>query len=261
MKTVIYAFSGTGNSLHAAQLLSAALGGETRHIPAELKAGRFSCEAETVGFVFPVYCWAAPGIVETFIAGLEFSGSPYIFAVATYAGSKGYALGHVQAALNPKGAKLAAGFGLKMPSNYLPFPQVKPAEECAGLLKKADSELLEIAEKVKIRHTAPVARGFFLPELLLPLLRKFVVHKSGRWDTSFHLNSGCNGCGTCVKVCPAGNIELSGGRPRWRHRCLGCLACANYCPQKAIMMNGFSKKNRYHHPAISAADIESQKIR
>lgn len=259
MNAVIYTFTGTGNSLYAARELAALLDAQVKYIPAELKAKRFACTEDIVGFVYPVYCWCAPGIVETFVKNIEFQGSPYIFAVANYGGSCGYALGHIEKVLAEKGLKLAAGCTIKMPSNYLPLPGVKPAEKCEKIFSQNEVSIKEIAAQVSGRHTGPVPRGLLLPTLALAFLRRFVVNNTGSWDTAFHLNGNCNSCGICVKVCPADNIEFYSGRPRWLHKCTGCLACVNYCPQKAIMMNGFSKNARYHHPAVTPDDLNAQK--
>ena len=45
----------------------------------------------------------------------------------------------------------------------------------------------------------------------------------------------CNSCGTCVSVCPTGNItKKEKGFPKWSRNCILCLNCEIKCPQKAI---------------------------
>jgi flavodoxin/NAD-dependent dihydropyrimidine dehydrogenase PreA subunit len=45
----------------------------------------------------------------------------------------------------------------------------------------------------------------------------------------------CNSCGTCVSVCPAGNITIQDKRsPQWGHNCILCLTCEITCPQRAV---------------------------
>ncbi|MFW6113293.1 MAG: DUF362 domain-containing protein [Actinomycetota bacterium] len=47
--------------------------------------------------------------------------------------------------------------------------------------------------------------------------------------------SNCNGCGTCVKVCPRQAISILGGVAAIDHsRCDNCGACFSVCPQGAI---------------------------
>ncbi len=45
----------------------------------------------------------------------------------------------------------------------------------------------------------------------------------------------CIECGTCVKKCPAGAIELSKYKVH-QDRCIACFGCINNCPEQAIIM-------------------------
>ena len=46
----------------------------------------------------------------------------------------------------------------------------------------------------------------------------------------------CVGCGSCVRACPMGYLQLDGGKaaPRERRRCIGCGHCVAACPKKAV---------------------------
>ena len=46
----------------------------------------------------------------------------------------------------------------------------------------------------------------------------------------------CDGCGVCVKKCPAGNVSQAAARaaPVWGRDCLMCLECALRCPVDAV---------------------------
>lgn len=65
---MIYYFSGTGNSLHIAQILSRQTGWSLR--PMILCDEETPEESEVTGMVFPVYGWRLPRIVEQFLQNL-----------------------------------------------------------------------------------------------------------------------------------------------------------------------------------------------
>lgn len=48
--------------------------------------------------------------------------------------------------------------------------------------------------------------------------------------------SRCNGCRTCVQVCPHGVLEMHAKRARVidRDACMECGACALNCPEQAL---------------------------
>ena len=51
----------------------------------------------------------------------------------------------------------------------------------------------------------------------------------------------CRGCGTCVKVCPAGAVSLAveSGKARFdRAKCRGCFECVSKCPAGALKKYG-----------------------
>lgn len=46
----------------------------------------------------------------------------------------------------------------------------------------------------------------------------------------------CNGCGTCVDVCPAQAIKIKKEKAVIGADCVECGACINECPQGAISL-------------------------
>jgi len=49
--------------------------------------------------------------------------------------------------------------------------------------------------------------------------------------------SKCNGCGTCVKACPAEVIKMQQERPVIdKDACIQCAVCVDQCPAQAITM-------------------------
>lgn len=86
MKTVIYTFSGTGNSLAAAKTIASALG-DCELVPiALLKENAITPMADRVGIVCPVYFAGLPLAVASFADRLDVSKARYVFAIVTHGG-------------------------------------------------------------------------------------------------------------------------------------------------------------------------------
>lgn len=74
-------------------------------------------------------------------------------------------------------------------------------------------------------------------------------------DKSIVIDETCNGCGTCVKVCPSINIEIKDKKPTFKHSCEMCFACDEWCPLSAIHHWGRKSSVKYHHPDIKLSDM------
>jgi len=85
MKTVIFYYSGTGNSLWSARLLAERLG-DAKLQPMKGADALAAGDAEAVGFVFPVHIWGLPVPVVHFIEKLSLRPRVYLFALAVNAG-------------------------------------------------------------------------------------------------------------------------------------------------------------------------------
>lgn len=81
-------------------------------------------------------------------------------------------------------------------------------------------------------------------------------------DTRLPVSDACTACGTCVEVCPVGNITLGDDRPVWHHACELCCACLHFCPTGAIQLEvlwGTEGRGRYRHPDLTVADMRAQR--
>jgi hypothetical protein len=105
MRTRMFYFSSTGNSLHAARRLAQAMSASA---PESMVGAAFDGEADAVGLVFPAYLHKAPAIALEFARRSSF-GSAYVFAVATNNGGPGSCLRGLAAALRSRLSRLAAG--------------------------------------------------------------------------------------------------------------------------------------------------------
>ena len=83
MKTSIYYFSGTGNSLAIAKDLARELNAVELIHMVKMLSNPAQSQADIIGLVFPVYFQNLPKIVEEFIKKMIFDNHQYIFSVVT----------------------------------------------------------------------------------------------------------------------------------------------------------------------------------
>lgn len=263
MKTIIYYFTGTGNSLAAAKEIAAALGDSDLVPIAALvePSGIIAPDADRVGIVCPVYFAGLPAMVATFAERLDLTVAQYVFSVVTYGGSgDSSALRQLDSVLKKKaGRGLDAGFGLKMPGNYVLMYEPPAGAKQEKMLTGANEQLTRIIQEIREGRKRELPRSFLLQALHAFLYPRFIsrVHTD---DRKFSVTDACTSCGTCAAVCPAGNIELVDKRPVWKHHCELCCGCIHLCPARAIQAgHGTEKRQRYRNPSISIAELKGQR--
>ncbi len=260
MKTILYYFSGTGNSLAAARKISSILG-ECELVPiASLQDSPEDIRPDgvRVGIVCPVYYAHLPRIVAGFAEKLDTREASYVFAVVTAAIAGSLAIHQLNGILFRKNDRnLDIAYCVLMPGNYPPVVQVPPVYQQQEILKAADERLERIARLI--------SRDIASPPAYLPF--SFMIHDvAGTWiyrdisnmDRKFSVADSCTGCRTCVRICPVENIMMIRDRPSWLHHCELCGACLNFCPEEAIrrdVIHGISGSGRYHNPEVTAEDM------
>jgi NAD-dependent dihydropyrimidine dehydrogenase PreA subunit/flavodoxin len=277
MSTQIYYFSGTGNSLYVAQELQKRIpDASLTPVVSLLDQEVVKTQAQTVGFVFPIYLTTLPIPMREFIEKLDPASAEYIFAVGTRLGTFCLADIALENALEERGKHLDAYFLLNManntPTGLVPGPgnktwASKNSEEHVRALDAAVQDRLDAIQDIVVsrapnpKDDAP-RRG--------PLLRHLgsaFLALSGRstvgTEVPYYADASCTGCGTCEKVCPSSKIKLVDGKPTWQQevQCYFCYACFNYCPTQSILVGKkyTQKDGRYSHPGITADDIAGQK--
>ena len=257
MKTVIYCFSGTGNSLSAAKSLANALDGTTVVPIAKAIKGEIKTDADRVGIVFPVYAFGMPRIVVEFCKKIEIASSARIFAVATCGGMPAGTLLQLKKILAGRGLTLSAGFCVTMPGNYTPLYGAPSDEKQRAILEKAKKRIEYIAEAVKAgKPTRIEANNFLINWIFSGLLYRVSIPHLCEADKYFWANDNCNSCGVCRNVCPVANIEMKDGRPVWQHKCEQCMACLQWCPTEAIQWGKKTqRRKRYRNPDVTVQDI------
>ena len=264
MKTIIYYFTGTGNSLAAARKIAASLG-DCELVPiASLAAteGTIIPAADRVGIVCPVYDAGLPVIVKEFAQRLDIGAVPYVFAIVTMGGMGVSAL-HQLSQILVQGCrrKPDAAFAVRMPGNFPPLAVPPSGEKKEEILKKADADLAAIAVAVQKGQTVPPGFSPLSSLMRILLYPPFAANVRGL-GASFSAEDACTGCGTCAKVCPVHNIVMERDRPVWQQKCELCCACLHFCPVEAIqlsVMRGSKGRGRYRHPDLKVADMEAQR--
>lgn len=244
---VIFCFSGTGNSLYAANKIAAEIGAEVRNMRDARAVGEVS--DDVIGFVFPTYFWGLPKSVRQFIGRLHIANkSAYIFAVTTYGGFSAGVCDAVNVLIKKNGVKLSYSAKVKMVENYLPGFECNDSDE---LWEKSDKALDKVISEISARKKKSAAPYTVLNGLAQ---KAYPSNKPGCAEEFFV--EGCKNCGICAKICPNGNIKLEDGVPKFGERCDLCLACLNCCPADAIEYgkSTFGKK-RYKNRRVSADEL------
>lgn len=244
----IFCFTSTGNSLYTAKEIADKIDAVVE--PMSKKA--VPCGDDVIGFVFPVFFWGLPRIVERFISSLQITNKDtYIFAIATCGGPAVGVLGIVKKLLELKNVSLHYGVNLQSVGNYIPGYKVNDSEAIKG---KVDERIAKIASDIKDRKTnRPLV---FLP--MNKLIYKF--YPDANSDQFFNVASTCMGCSTCQKICPVDNISMNHGKPEFQHNCEHCLACVHSCPVCAIdWKQKTQEKTRYRNAGITLDDLISFK--
>ena len=252
---MIFYFSGTGNSLYAAQKLHEADGGELIDMVSALNEKHFKysvADGEKIGIVFPVYFYGLPTVVVEFMdrLAIESDADPFIYTVITCGGSIGKADKMIEDKLKQKNLHLNSSFSIKMPSNYVIMYDVPDKEKQDLTLRDAEKQIEKIVGFLEVNKKGNFVsnRGYFA--LLSPIAYK--LYGTYRKTKKFYATDACTSCGLCEEICPSKSIQLSSGKPEWiNDKCSHCSACINRCPTRAIQYGDATKKRgRYVNPNV-----------
>ena len=246
---MIFWFSGTGNSLHAARRLSEALHTPLVSIADALQKNQtaFDDPDGLLGFVCPVYWWGLPTVAADFVKTLTLpeKAGRFVFALLTCEADAGGAPAQLQRLLGERGLSLSAAHVVKMPDNYVLMLQPPTPAKAAEILLSADEAIDAAAKSLAARETPPIPPA----PPVTALLNRYYQNPRHRRVARFRTTDACTGCGLCQRLCPCQSITLREGRPVWSGDCTRCLGCINRCPTQAIQYGiGSRSRRRYVHP-------------
>ncbi len=263
-RTIIYYFTGTGNSLSAARGIASSLG-DTELVPLiglRSQKGPIVPSAERIGFVFPVHRFTVSEVVIEVLPKLDLSSAKYIFIVMTMGGIGNGAVRFATKLVKEKcGRTPDASFALVMPGNFAPMQRPPDGLKRDRQLEKSGRRLEAIIQAIS--SGKKMRPGWDpLSVALLTLTKGGVERNKGKGDTFYTVDDRCTGCGICNRICPMNNISLDKNvRPVWNHDCTSCAACLNFCPTQAIQMKvmlGTEGRGRYRHPDLRIEDMKEQ---
>ena len=242
---MIYYFSGTGNSKHAAETIAKSTNDTAVDIVDALKNGICgSSNDEKTGFVFPVYFWGLPEIIKRFASmpKVRKSLGKYVFCVITCGADTGSAVEYLEKALK---RKMNYGVSLRMPDNYVVMYNPCTKEKAQKFLQHSDKELIgictDINENKEKRETG------FSRSVKSAVMSQF--YNPFRKTKKFYADEKCVSCGLCAENCPDKAIAMKNGKPEWvKNKCQHCTACINRCPAKAIQFGKkTAERGRYNY--------------
>jgi ferredoxin/flavodoxin len=252
-RNIIFYFSGTGNSLKVTKDIAASI--EGCEIAPMSKPHTLDSDYERIGFVFPCYCQGLPNITKRFISSLNLSANKnaYYFAVVTCGAAPGNCLAQVNGILHSKGLALKYGNTVKMFANYVAL--YKMESNAAERAAESDKATLQISAEILQKKQSQIPGSNFILSLVYRAMAGTYAKKS----KGFQVSDTCNGCKSCVNVCPVGNISVQNNKPVFAEKCEQCMACIQWCPKQAINYKTKTQTGgRYHHPDINYQDMANR---
>jgi len=262
----IFYFSGTGNSLAVARDMAERLSANLTPVTSLMDQESIDIEADVIGFVFPIYDFKPPPIVEDVVRKLEGIDSKYLFAICTYGLAPAQSLRHFDTVLRSRGGQLSAGFAVYMPHSGIGSSTITKTQQ-EEMFRSWKDRLEGICETIDAREESKIESSSLLFNFSKNI--RMVSHAmtfawrlllKGTDSLGFTFSEACHACGICEKVCPVRNIEIVNGKPIWSDHCAGCFACLNWCPKEAISVGGLDLGIKpYHHPDVKLPDMMRQR--
>jgi len=253
---MIFYFSATGNSKYVAERIASATDDSVIFLRDAVRSRtyHYDISRETrIGFVFPVYYYGLPSIMNFFLDKLQLTGysDQYVYVVLTCGGSTGDAAGQLAKILKKKGITLSAQFAVPMVDNYIPLSKMDSPEEIEKTLDAAEEYIDEARRAIRSKGCGDYNRC----QGAVPGITTAAVYSAyarGRSTKPFVVTDSCVGCGLCQEICPCGAIRLEEGKPSWvKPQCVRCLGCLHRCPAKAIHWKKAGENNgRYYNPRV-----------
>ncbi len=244
-KTIIFVFSGTGNTLRVANYFKEAF--ENREISTDIiqisrneKMPDVS-EYDCIGLGYPIHAFNTPAIFYDYIKKLpdsqqnkkcfvfKTSGEP--FKINNSSSEKLFRL------LKKKGYVPSNEIHILMPYNIIfRYPEGVAAQMdyYAHQMAKKETDCILKGVKTKIKHGIFSQFASFVFRIEQP---------AAKFNGKFYKanNEKCILCNRCVLNCPEKNINIKDGTITFGKKCSLCMRCAMNCPVDAINIGLLNK--------------------
>ena len=236
-----FVFTGTGNSLLAAQTTAEVLKheGVSVHIRSMDKTCPEDLSVETaIGLAFPVACGSTYPAVWRFIESMPVGEGREVFAIGTCGGMPFGMQGPLRKVLSQKGYKPVAAKFLTMPGNY--NNKTLNVEKNSSRVSKSILEAQSFAYGL-LNGSARWNGGI---PVLSSLAYRFCQTRAP-WNLFYKVfpisadKEKCTRCKRCESNCPAGAVTLMDEYPVVAPLlCESCQRCVGFCPNGALHVPG-----------------------
>ena len=165
-KVEIYYFSATGNSLAVAKDIAEQTNGTLVPIISTLDYDVVKTDADVIGFVFPIYDFKPPELVDNLIKKIPNINSKYVFAVCTYGVMPLKTMKKLEKTLKSNGGNLSGGFTVKMPHNGVGYNKI-PIEKQKIMFQNWEEKSVTITDYVNNRKKGTIESSSSLRLILL----------------------------------------------------------------------------------------------
>ena len=237
-KAVIYVFSGTGNTRIAADHIAMAL--SAHGIKADVWEARIPFSAapdpndyDMAGFGYPVHAFNTPQFFLRFAKTLPAAAGMPAFLFKT----SGEPFRMNNASSRPLVRILRKKGFVPMLDRHLLMPYNIMLRYKDALAKQMYLHTRDMAGIIAKNAAGGVQKKLRYNPLTVFLLYLFRLQWFGAWinGSLIHVRRDlCTGCGLCAKMCPARNIRMQAGFPRFSNHCTMCMGCAFRCPADAV---------------------------
>ena len=268
---MIICFSGTGNTGMCASLLAEQLDDRVVTLTAEMLTAPYPFTVtvqpgERVIWMFPVYSWGIPPVVERFMRNAKLPdpmAAAGHYMVCTCGDDIGLTHRQWRAVMKRRGYTARTAFSVQMPNTYVFMSgfDVDSPEVERRKLAGAPERVAHIARAIEDGLGADDVVTGSWPWVKSHIIRPWFV-RHAMSPKPFHATDACTGCGTCARDCPMANITMahdnqsqsSRPHPQWGTNCAMCTACYHKCPHHAVAYGRTTRgKGQYPGPRDTTA--------